>query len=377
MQNVQSHPPSRTLNCIHALLITCALAGCGGGDSNAGLKTYPVLTISGTAATGAPIANAPLTFKCLNETGTRLYTYFDTTDINGAYSKRVDAASAPCVISVEFTDGNGTSQMLSSYAKQLSANTVANLTPLTSAVLSSMLGRTTSTYTVTSENDTLSTLKTALEQNKDQTAWDLLNQNLVSRGLDTSAITGNPVSDYFSADSAHLGLGYDKLLDDMIQINLDVPQLYLLAGGINRFEAVAATQDAEVLDTLTGLVWQRCVVGKSWNGTTCSGTETRLYWSEISQTLASIPISTATDAKPWRLPTYSELATLHDGAATTAPYIVDKTWFPATTSYWTWSSTAPLTLGSLGVARIIGFQRRAVGTFAGETTDQLVTRLVR
>lgn len=377
MQNVQSQQPSRTLKCIHALLVTCALAGCGGGNSNDGVKSYPVLTISGTAATGSPIANAPLTFKCLNETGTLLYTYFDTTDVNGAYTKRVDAASAPCVISVEFTDENGTNQMLSSYAKQLSANTVANLTPLTSAVLSSMLGSATSTYTVTSENDTLSKLKTAFEENKDKTSWDLLNQNIVSRGIDTSAITGHPVSDYFSADSAHLGVGYDKLLDDLIQINLDVPQLYLLAGGIHRFQAVANTQDAEVLDSLTGLIWQRCVVGKSWNGTTCSDTETRLYWSEIPQTLASMPISTANDAKPWRLPTYSELATLHDGSTTTAPYIVDKTWFPATTSYWTWSSTAPLTPGSLALARIIGFQRRALGTFAGETTDKLVMRLVR
>jgi len=377
MHNVQRYLALRMLNYVTTLLVTSALIGCGGGNDNDGIKSYAALTISGTVATVAPIANAPLTFKCQSETGTRIYTYFDTTDVNGAYSKRVDAASAPCVISVEYTDNNGTSQTLSSYAKQLSTSTVANITPLTHAVLSSMMGATISTYTVSSDNDVLNKLKTTLEQNNDQTVWNLLNQNLIARGLDTSAITDHPVSDYFNADSGHLGQGYDKLLDDLILNNLEAAQLYQLAGGINRFQAVASTNDAEVIDIVTGLVWQRCVVGKVWNGTTCSGTETRLYWSEMPQTLTNMPLSTAADAKPWRLPTYSELATLHDGSATTAPYVADKTWFPATTPYWTWSSTAPLTPGSFAVARIIGFQRRSIGTFAGETTDQLVVRLVR
>ena len=377
MDHAQRKLTSRTVNCINALLLIFALIACGGGNSNDGIKSYPTVTIKGTAATGAPIANAPLTLKCAGSTASDVYTYFDTTDANGTYSKRVDAASAPCVISVDYNDSNGASQTLSSYAEALSSNTVANITPLTNAVLSAMMGTLTSTYTVASGNDTLKNLQTALQQDKDQVAWSALKGNLTSRGIDTNVITGDPVSDSFSADPSHIGQGYDKLLDDIKLLRLESPQLYQLAGGVNRFETVALTNNAEVEDKLTGLIWQRCVVGKVWNGTTCSGSSRVLYWSELPQLVADTSLSPAVNAKPWRLPTYTELLSLHGGPAP-SPYIVDKTWFPAASAYWTWTSTLkfdPTYPNS--IAMIVNFNFSAPGYYFGETTDRLVARLVR
>lgn len=377
MYYVHRHLTHRTLNFMWTLFVTSVITACGGGNSEDGIKSYPTLTISGTAATGAPIANAPLIMKCAGIAANTVYTYFDTTDTNGAYSKRVDAASAPCIISVDYNDSDGTSQTMSSYVETLSSNTVANITPLTDAVLSAMMGTLTSTYIVASDNDVLNTLQTALQQNKDQVAWNILKGNLASRRLNTSVITGDPVSDTFSADPSHIGQGYDKLLDDIKLSGITSPQLYQFAGGVNRFETVSLTNDSEVHDKLTGLVWQRCVVGKTWNGTTCSGAPRRLYWSELQQVVASTTLSPAENARPWRLPTYTELLSLHGGPAP-SPYIVDKTWFPATSAYWTWTSTPkfdPTYPNS--VAMVVNFNYNPPGTYWGETTDSLVVRLVR
>lgn len=353
------------------------MTACGGGGDGGEIKSYPSLTINGTAATGAPIANAPLILNCAGEVSGTYYTYFDNTDADGAYSKRVDAALAPCIISVTFTDSDGTTQTLSTFAKELTNQTTANITPLTNAMLSATMGTPTSVYSMTTGSTTLSKLATATSQGLDRVAWDTLNSNLRKRGLNTSAIQISPISDYFSADAAHLSQGYDKLLDDLKTINLSSSQLYQYAGGVNQFEAVALTNDSEVHDKLTGLIWKRCVEGKVWDGTTCSGTQALYYWSELPQLIANMPRSSAIDAKPWRLPTYKELATLHDGSASARPYVIDKKWFPATASNWTWTSTPPTTTGPTLMAKVIGFQKNVIGNYVGESTDQLVTRLVR
>jgi hypothetical protein len=375
MKHSASHTQSIWANIRLALftLLATSVTGCGGGNSNDGLKSYPALSINGTAATGSPIANTPLSMKCAGATENTIYTYFDTTDANGAYSKRVDAAFAPCIISIDYTDNNGEKHTLSSYAKELETNTVANLTPLTNAVLSAMLNTPLSTYNVT----TFDNLKSALAQGKDQTTWSRLKSNLTTRGIDTSAIQGHPVSHSFSADAVHIGTGHDKLLDDLTVANLEAPQLYQLAGGVNRFESVDQTNNAEVHDKLTDLIWQRCVVGKVWNGTTCTGTHSLLFWSDLPQLLLNTPQSPAANAKPWRLPTFSELSSLHDSTATQSPYIADQTWFPATAAYYTWTTTPPITPGPTLKARVINFQISTLRIYVGETTDNLVVRLVR
>ncbi|ELA09217.1 putative Fimh-like protein [Moraxella macacae 0408225] len=58
-----------------------------------------------------------------------------------------------------------------------------------------------------------------------------------------------------------------------------------------------------VTDTKTGLVWQRCVVGQSFDGTKCTGTPTEF---------TSFEKALANNKDGWRLPTIKELSSLSD-----------------------------------------------------------------
>jgi Protein of unknown function (DUF1566) len=91
-----------------------------------------------------------------------------------------------------------------------------------------------------------------------------------------------------------------------------------------RFVPVAAIP-SEVLDTKTQLVWARCSVGQTWNGSTYAATQTG-----------------------WRLPNIKELFSLADRGCETPA--IDRSIFPNTNSVWYgnfynpyWSSTPLLT----------------------------------
>lgn len=55
-------------------------------------------------------------------------------------------------------------------------------------------------------------------------------------------------------------------------------------------------------DLMTGLSWQRCALGQTWNGSTCAGKANRYSWFEAKAAADQIP--------GWRLPTPEELQTL-------------------------------------------------------------------
>lgn len=83
----------------------------------------------------------------------------------------------------------------------------------------------------------------------------------------------------------------------------------------------------EVTDLQTSLIWQRCSVGQSWDGTTCSGSATVHNWSE------ALVMATA----DWRLPNIKELTSIVE-IACYAP-AVNLTVFPETESNLYWSSS--------------------------------------
>ena len=56
----------------------------------------------------------------------------------------------------------------------------------------------------------------------------------------------------------------------------------------------------EVKDTETGLIWQRCSIGQTWDGNTCSGEATALGWKEAMQKAQAL-------GNGYRLPTVNEL----------------------------------------------------------------------
>jgi Protein of unknown function (DUF1566) len=67
---------------------------------------------------------------------------------------------------------------------------------------------------------------------------------------------------------------------------------------------------AEILDKTTRLIWRRCAEGRSWTGSTCSGTPTT-YLSMFYGIDHAKAEATAT-GKRWRLPNPKELSTLVD-----------------------------------------------------------------
>jgi hypothetical protein len=95
----------------------------------------------------------------------------------------------------------------------------------------------------------------------------------------------------------------------------------------SRYEAANAS-GSEVKDKDTGLVWQRCMYGLKWDGTSCSGTAIAQDWKTATKTAA--------DAK-WRLPTQVELEGLSEKSC--SELALNNTWFGSGPSGWTWTST--------------------------------------
>lgn len=58
---------------------------------------------------------------------------------------------------------------------------------------------------------------------------------------------------------------------------------------------------SEINDLGTGLTWQRCVVGRTWTGSFCDGSASRLNWE------AALALG---DGNEWRLPNIKELESI-------------------------------------------------------------------
>ena len=63
--------------------------------------------------------------------------------------------------------------------------------------------------------------------------------------------------------------------------------------------------DGTVTHKKTGLSWQRCSVGQTWTGTTCSGTASMMNWND-----AMASYGNKTDCNQWRLPRIDELISI-------------------------------------------------------------------
>jgi len=187
-----------------ALPLVLALAACGGGgggDVATSDAPTPVaatgLKLSGTAAVGAPMANAAITVACASGTATA------TADANGLYSATISNGSLPCVITA--TSSDGLTELHSVAAGTGSADTTANVTPLSELLVAQMSGGDPKTFVA---NFTSSTTIAPADVATAQTA---LMQTLTSAGIDTSAV-GDIVGGTITAGS---GTGYDGVLDKL------------------------------------------------------------------------------------------------------------------------------------------------------------------
>lgn len=80
----------------------------------------------------------------------------------------------------------------------------------------------------------------------------------------------------------------------------------------------------------TGLEWQRCSFGQTWDGTTCQGDPTGRVWGDALQVAAEL-------GDGWRIPNINELASIVELCTGSS---LNRAVFPNTpTATWFWSST--------------------------------------
>lgn len=92
-----------------------------------------------------------------------------------------------------------------------------------------------------------------------------------------------------------------------------------------------------ILHIPTSLIWQRCAVGQTWDGETCSGDAEQLTWQ---QALLYARDYDAQLLEGWRMPNVKELASLTERNCVRPS--INSTFFPATPEDSFWSSTPSL-----------------------------------
>jgi hypothetical protein len=92
--------------------------------------------------------------------------------------------------------------------------------------------------------------------------------------------------------------------------------------------------DGTISDTKTGLIWMRCSIGQTWDGSNCVGTASSLTWTQALSTAESIDYASSTD---WRVPNLKELLSTIEEACTSPT--INETTFPDTNIDWYWTST--------------------------------------
>lgn len=92
----------------------------------------------------------------------------------------------------------------------------------------------------------------------------------------------------------------------------------------------------EVTDSRTGLIWQRCPLGMTWDAAAnlCQGTASQYMWYTSLHVAVKVAVG---DGLPWRIPNVKELSSLVDHNQISPA--LDPVAFPMTDPIRCWSST--------------------------------------
>ena len=119
---------------------------------------------------------------------------------------------------------------------------------------------------------------------------------------------------------------------------------------------------SEIKDNQTNLIWQRCALGQTWSGTTCTGLEKTYTWENALQ---------AAKQTGWRLPNIKELKSLVETACYDPAINSNMFKEVSSNSYWTSSTLAEDARNAWTVKFDDGIARYI------NKTDNAATRLVR
>lgn len=197
------HPRStRAWPVIGALVLI--LSACGSGGDSGSPPTEPTVaktTFTGTVATGAALAGASVSIKCLVGEGTV------TSGDDGTYTVALNDATLPCIASATSTDGN---TVLHAVVDPAGGTTqTLNINPLTELVAAKLAGG--DPATLQAAFDTAAAAR--ITANSIGSAVDSVVATLKEGGVDFSAV-GNPMTAPLVAKtSSTAGNAYDEALD--------------------------------------------------------------------------------------------------------------------------------------------------------------------
>tara|TARA_Y100001963_G_scaffold154808_1_gene244422 strand:- start:2691 stop:3209 length:519 start_codon:yes stop_codon:yes gene_type:complete len=128
--------------------------------------------------------------------------------------------------------------------------------------------------------------------------------------------------------------------------------------------------DGTVSDIKTGLMWQRCTFGQSYNSDidTCEGTSQQLTWGEA---LRGAKNATFAGYSDWHVPNIKELASILEHSCVQPS--INETVFLSTKLQNYWSSTSGITRSDL--AWVYQFDK-GINSLHAKTSD-IYLRLVR
>ena len=200
---------------LYILTFTAALAACGGGGGGSGsgsgnaiIATPSPISLTGTATRGAPLAGAAITL--IDATGKVIGGI--TADNSGKYSVAdISSLTAPILISATAST-NGLPVSYYSIVTKNAANTVANITPLTDAIVAQVAGKS-AVNILNSPTTELPKLNIAAVDSTSQQVVSALSNVLDQLKTGTSA-TFNPISSVIVADGKSAG---DKI-NDLIKV---------------------------------------------------------------------------------------------------------------------------------------------------------------
>lgn len=178
------------------------LAGCGGGGGGGASMETQSLTVSGVAATGAPMTNA--TLQIFGKDGAAILSSPTNIANDGSYTVTIPASAlGPFVFEVD----TGTEKIYSILPSK-SGSPVVNVTPL-SNLIAAKLSSTGSPFNLVSE---IATASTTINQSgldaATATVMTALQPLATALNLGTSV---NPITSAFSAN----GAGFDRMLDSL------------------------------------------------------------------------------------------------------------------------------------------------------------------
>lgn len=185
-----------------ALASSILLAACGGGGGDNSSPAQPAasLKLTGVAATGRAIANAPVQVKCSSGSGTA------TTQANGAYAIEIAGGSLPCVLAVTPAGGGALHSAIDGSG---AGDVTVNITPLTELVVARAASG--------APADLFATFAAAAQAKIGTAALDAAVISVAAAlqgAVDLSGV--NPIKDTLvAANGSTPGNGLDQLLDTL------------------------------------------------------------------------------------------------------------------------------------------------------------------